>query len=164
MSWLAFGAMLLVDIRDLNKGPVETAGRIERDDPLFEGLGLELDTPVEVAGRLSRAGDDAFLWQGELHGRARGTCRRCLTEVAIPFDLDLDVVFSADPEVAEDPAVYPLKAPVTQVDLRPAVREEIALTVTAFPLCRDACAGLCPRCGSDLNAGPCRCAGSAEPG
>jgi uncharacterized protein len=156
--------MLLVDIRDLNKGPVETAGRIERDDPLFEGLGLELEAPVQVAGRLSRAGDDAFLWQARLSGATRGSCRRCLTEVATPFDLGLDVVFSSDPEVIDDPAVYPLGAPVVQVDLRPAVREEIALAVTAFPLCREDCAGLCPRCGADLNAGPCACRATAEPG
>lgn len=156
--------MLLVDIRDLNKGPVETAGRIERDDPLFEGLGLEFDAPVQVAGRLSRAGDDAFLWQARLRGNAHGTCRRCLTEVGVPFELGLDVVFSSDPEVMEDPAVYPLAEPVLQVDLRPAVREEIALAVTAFPLCREDCAGLCPRCGADLNAGPCACRTPAEPG
>ncbi|HWA15439.1 MAG TPA: DUF177 domain-containing protein [Gemmatimonadales bacterium] len=156
--------MLQVDIRDLNKGPVETAGKIERDDPLFEGLGLELDAAVQVEGRLSRAGEDSFLWQAELRGKARGTCRRCLTEVALPFELDLDVVFSADPEMADDPSVYPLKPPVMQVDLAPAVREEVALAVTAFPLCREECAGLCPRCGADLNAGPCACKAPAEPG
>jgi uncharacterized protein len=156
--------MLLVDIRDLNKGPVETAGRIERDDPLFEGLGLEFAAPVQVGGRLSRAGDDAFLWQARLQGRTQGNCRRCLIEVATPFDLGLDVVFSSDPDVIDDPAVYPLAAPVAQVDLRPAVREEIALAVTAFPLCREDCAGLCPRCGVDLNAGSCGCGAPAEPG
>jgi len=30
------------------------------------------------------------------------------------------------------------------------------------PLCRSDCRGLCPRCGADLNAGPCGC-GTAEP-
>ena len=30
-------------------------------------------------------------------------------------------------------------------------------------LCRDDCAGLCPRCGADLNAGPCACHNPAEP-
>lgn len=156
--------MLLVDIRDLNKGDVETTERVERDDPLFAGIELELDAPVNVAGRLSEAGEDAYLWQASLKGSARGTCRRCLTEVAVPFALTLHVVFSADPELAEDPAVYPLRPPVTHVDLRPVVREEIALGVTGFPLCREDCAGLCPRCGADLNAGPCACRTPAEPG
>lgn len=156
--------MLQVDIRELNKGAVETAGRLEQGDPLFEGLGLELDAPVNVEGRLSRAGEDAFLWQARLRGNAHGTCRRCLTDVAIPFDLSLNVMFSSDPDVAEDPSVYPLTPPVLRIDLGPAVREEIALAVTGFPLCREDCAGLCPRCGADLNAGPCKCTAPAEPG
>ena len=40
---------------------------------------------------------------------------------------------------------------------------ELALEVPAFVLCRDDCAGLCPTCGADLNAGPCACVRSAEP-
>ena len=35
---------------------------------------------------------------------------------------------------------------------------------TDLLLCRDDCAGLCPKCGADLNAGPCDCrATPAEP-
>jgi len=37
------------------------------------------------------------------------------------------------------------------------VREVILLEVPAAPICRPDCAGLCPRCGADRNAGPCAC-------
>ncbi len=131
---------------------------------MFEGLDLQLNAPVDISGRLSRAGEDAFLWQARVDGQVHGACRRCLTDVVTPFDLQLSVLFSADPETAEDPAVYPLDPPVLRVDLRPAVREELALAVTAYPLCREDCAGLCPRCGGDLNAGACVCGTTAEPG
>ena len=50
-----------------------------------------------------------------------------------------------------------------QIDLTGVVREELALEVPAFVLCREDCAGLCPTCGADLNAGPCACVRSAEP-
>jgi uncharacterized metal-binding protein YceD (DUF177 family) len=44
------------------------------------------------------------------------------------------------------------------------VREELALAAHAhLLLCREDCAGLCPRCGADLNAGPCACHTPAEP-
>ena len=43
------------------------------------------------------------------------------------------------------------------LDLRPAVREEWLLAAPAFVLCREDCKGLCPRCGADLNEGPCSC-------
>jgi uncharacterized protein len=45
-----------------------------------------------------------------------------------------------------------------RIDLAEVVREELALAVPPFVLCREDCAGLCPKCGSDLNAGPCECA------
>lgn len=149
--------MLQVDIRDLHHGPVETVGQLESEDPTFAGLGLELQGPIQVRGRLSQTGDQEFYWQAHLAGLVHGTCRRCLTDVVYPLDADVEVLFSADPEAGDDPSVYPLQAPVTRVDVRPAVREEVALAVSAYPLCREECAGLCPRCGADLNAGPCRC-------
>lgn len=150
--------MLKVDARALHGGPAETSGLIEPGDPTFEGLGLDLEGPVAVEGRLSRTGDEEFFWQAHLSGRLRGTCRRCLREVVSDLETEVGVLFSADPDAADDPAVYPLSAPVVQVDVRPAVREEVALAASAYPLCRPDCAGLCPRCGADLNDGPCGCA------
>lgn len=149
--------MLQVDVRDLHQGPVETLGRLEPEDQTFAGLSLDLDGPVEVKGRLAQTGDLEFFWQARVTGKLKGSCRRCLTDLVYPLDTDIEVLFSADPDAADDPSVYPLSAPVTRVDVRPAVREEVALAVSAYPLCREDCAGLCPRCGADLNAGPCRC-------
>jgi DUF177 domain-containing protein len=155
--------MLQVDVRELQRGPVETAGELEPQDPAFAGLDLELDGPVAVSGRLSQTGDHEYFWQARLVGRLRGECRRCLRTLTYPLDASVEVLFSADPDAADDPTVYPLTPPVTRVDVCSAVREEVALAVSAFPLCREDCAGLCPRCGSDLNAGPCSCRAQAEP-
>jgi uncharacterized protein len=149
--------MLQVDIRDLHHGPVETVGQLDPGDPTFAGLDLGLVGPVQVSGRLSETGDLEYFWHAHLTGRLQGSCRRCLTDVVYPLDADVEVLFSADPEAGDDPSVYPIPAPVTRVDLRPAVREEVALAVSQYPLCSEECAGLCPRCGADLNAGPCRC-------
>ncbi len=154
--------MLAVDVRDLHRGAVETVGQLAPQDEAFEGLGLALEGPVAVTGRLSQTGDHEFFWRAHLAGRVHGTCRRCLTAVTYPLDTDVEVLFSADPDAAEDPSVYPLVSPVTRVDVRPAVREEVALAVTDFPLCREDCAGLCLRCGADLNAGPCGCAALSD--
>ncbi len=154
--------MLTVDARDLQRGPVETSGVLDVADPTFAGLDLGLDSPVAVSGKLSQSGDQEFFWQARLTGRVRGTCRRCLTELVYPLGADVEVLFSADPDAADDPSVYALPAPVTRVDVRPVVREEIALAVSAYPLCREDCAGLCARCGADLNDGPCSCAAPSD--
>ena len=47
------------------------------------------------------------------------------------------------------------------LDLRPLVRDALLLELPVAPLCRDDCRGLCPRCGADLNSGPCDCRPSA---
>jgi uncharacterized protein len=157
--------MLRVDIRDLQRGPVRTDGTLKPDDRAFEGLGLGLDGPVEVTGQLQATGDGEYLWRGHIHGVVRGECRRCLTEVRQPVDVDVDAaVFTTDLESADDPDFYPLPERATAVDVGDVVREEVALAGQSnLLLCREECAGLCPRCGADLNAGPCACRAPAEP-
>lgn len=157
--------MLRVDIRDLQRGPVRTVGELSPEDPTFEGLGLELVGPVTVQGQLQATGDGEYLWRGGVHGVVRGECRRCLTEVIDEVDVQVDAaVFTSDPEAADDPEFYPLPEKAAAVDVGAVVREELALAAQAhFLLCRDDCAGLCPKCGADLNAGPCACHTPAEP-
>lgn len=157
--------MLRVDIRDLQRGPVRTVGELGPQDPAFEGLGLELDGPVQVTGQLQATSGGEYLWRGHIHGVVQGECRRCLTDVADAVDVDVDAaVFTTDPDAADDPDFYPLPERAATVNVADVVREELALAVQShLLLCREDCAGLCPRCGADLNAGPCRCQSPAEP-
>jgi uncharacterized protein len=82
-------------------------------------------------------------------------------------EVDIEVtaaVFTTDPDAADDPDFYALPDRAAAVDVGAVVREELALAAQAhLPLCRDDCAGLCPKCGVDLNAGPCGCHVPAEP-
>lgn len=149
--------MLQIDIRELRRGPVATQGKLEPRDPLFEDLDVTLVSPVTVGGTLESAGHGGYFWHGSFAGQVRAVCRRCLQEFVTPLDREVEVIFSADPELQDDPSVYPLLEPLAQVDLRPALREELALAVDVYPLCREDCRGLCPRCGADLNRGPCQC-------
>jgi uncharacterized protein len=155
--------MLQVDLRDVRRGPVITDAEVPADDPLLEGLALQFVTPVTVRGRVQATEEDEYLWRATIEARVAGECRRCLNPVEQDVSIDADVLFSADPDAADDPSVYALDASATALELGQAVREELALAVSPFPLCRDDCAGLCPGCGADLNAGPCGCTASAEP-
>ncbi len=154
-----------VDIRDIQRGPVRTDGELPPDDPTFDGLGLDLVGPVSVRGQLQSTGEGEYLWRGDLHGVVRGECRRCLSEVLDEVDIMVDAaVFSSDPEAVDHPDFYPMSDRDAAVDVGAVVREELALAAQAhLLLCREDCAGLCPRCGADLNAGPCACHTPAEP-
>jgi uncharacterized protein len=156
--------MLEVDPRELRRGPVETDGVLDADDAALAELGLALTGPVTVSGLLQGTPERmTFTWKGRIQATVRGECRRCLKEVASALDSAVDVMFTADPELADDLGVYLLPEPVTVIRVVPAVREELLLVAPAFVLCREGCAGLCPRCGADLNVGPCGCAATPEP-
>ena len=149
--------MLQVDLRELARGPVDTEGQLPGDDPLLEGLDVALAEPVRVTGRLQDAGEGRFYWRGALRTRIATECRRCLTPVPLPVTAQINALFSRDADALEDPNSYSLTPDATEIDLRPAVREELLLAVPRWVVCRDDCRGLCPRCGEHLNAGPCGC-------
>ncbi len=155
--------MLRVDLRELALGPVETRGELAQADPLFAGLDVALGAPVVVGGRLQATGDGRFYWHGTLATVVAAACRRCLAPVAVPVSADIGALFTQDAEALDDPDSYPLAPDATAIDVTPAVREEVILAVPRYVLCREDCRGLCPRCGQDLNAGPCGCAPAADP-
>ena len=155
--------MFQVDLRELARGPVKTPGELAPDDPLFERLDLTLAEPVRVAGRLQAAGEGRFYWQGTLRTVVTAVCRRCLAPVAVPVTAEIGALFTQDPDAQDDPESYPLARNATHVNLMPAIREELILAAPRYVACREDCRGLCPRCGQDLNAGPCGCAPAADP-
>src|SRR5262245_30760485 len=153
--------MLRVDLRELahGGGAVQTRGELKQDDPAFEGTGIALQQPVVVEGRLQSVGEDRFYWEGTAGTAGQGEGRRCLTPVATPLELQIGALFSQDPDALDDPDAYPVAPDATEIDVTPAVREELVLAAPQYVLCRDDCKGLCPQCGKDLNAGgaPCDC-------
>lgn len=154
--------MLRVDLRLARNGIVPVDVAVPPDDPAFAGLSLALHGPLAVSGPLAVAGRGSWRWDGRIAGVARGECRRCLRPVEAAFAAPVEAVYSTAEDIADDPGVYRLVEPVNAIDLTDAVREEVALTAPAWMLCREDCAGLCPRCGADLNEGPCACARSRE--
>jgi uncharacterized protein len=45
-----------------------------------------------------------------------------------------------------------------RIDLQDAVQEQVIMAFPIRALCNEACRGLCPQCGADLNEGDCGCA------
>ena len=50
-----------------------------------------------------------------------------------------------------------------QVDAGELARETFILEMDTKTLCSEDCKGLCPRCGADLNLGPCSCKKETDP-
>jgi len=81
-----------------------------------------------------------------------GDCRRCLGPVTGEVTVDFQELFEERPREGES---YRLGH--DSIDMEPLVREALLLDLPLAPLCSPGCRGLCPRCGADLNLGPCGC-------
>ena len=151
--------MLSFDVRALESKAVHVDGKLSPDDPIWQEGDPRPAEPIHVVGRLSSAGAGRFYFSGRLEGPTVAECRRCLTDVDVSVDDEAHFIF-AEPsaEGAEDPDVYPVDPRARDLDLRPAVREQWLLAVPSYVQCRDDCKGICPKCGADLNEGPCGCA------
>jgi uncharacterized protein len=155
--------MLRIDLAALRDGPVAIADQIAPDDPLVVATGLALAAPLAISGRLSAAGEGKYYWQAMLKTVVRAECRRCLAPVDVPIAESLGLVFVNEGEDEGGEDCYPVPRRAAVVDLSEAVREELLLAAPQFVECREDCRGLCPRCGADLNAGPCGCAPEMDP-
>lgn len=152
--------MLSFDIRSLTEHAVTVDDTLPTDDPVWMEGDAVPSEPIRVKGRLSSAGPGRFYWHGTIEGDVALACRRCLGEASGHVAEEAHLIFAeAGTEGAEDdPDVFLLDPRASELDLRPAVREQWLLNVPGYALCRDDCKGLCPTCGAEWNLGPCDCA------
>jgi uncharacterized protein len=150
--------MLTFDLRSLEAQAANVDDRLDSDDAVWQEGDPKPDAGVRVTGRLSATGTGQFYWHGRISGDVTMDCRRCLKEAHGHVEDESHIIYSEPDELTEDdPDVYPIEAGANELDLRPAIREEWLLAQPRYVLCRDDCKGLCPRCGKDLNEGPCDC-------
>ena len=115
---------------------------------------LHATVAVFVVGRLVNTGR-AFMLDAQAACRPVAACSRCLDDVAqdISFHIKEDFV---EAELATDEEIgFSDKT----IDIFPAVQRNLFLNIPMKPLCAADCAGLCPRCGKNLNEGGCDCKG-----
>lgn len=150
--------MLSFDLRALRTAAATVDADLAPDDEVWQEGDPLPDGPVHVTGRLSAAGSDRYYWHGQIEGAVKAPCRRCLTETRAGMREEAHVLFSEGAEEdADDPDVVQLAPGAAELDLREVVREQWLLNAPRYPLCREDCRGLCPKCGADLNAGDCGC-------
>lgn len=135
-------------------------GSLDLSDVRLWG-GAPLREPVQVSGRLSeRAG--ILSLDLDIRYRLAGECGRCLAPVRRDGRLSVRHVV-VDRLPRQDPEGEYVQAPGGRLDLDAVAREDLIPELPMELLCGEDCAGLCPKCGKDLNEGPCPC-GGWEPG
>jgi DUF177 domain-containing protein len=157
------GTAMELDLREVEQGQTHLDCSIEGPAVGLTPAELTLRGPLELSLNLDRRGDEIWV-RGKVHAVALQQCSRCLADFDQNLDLDFDVFCAKlrSPRTMspidldeEDGGIHFHDGRVLSIDAE--IREAVLLGLPMRPLCRESCAGLCPRCGEDRNLGPCRC-------
>ena len=137
-------AKLEIDVARLNpegediEGVVDDAVLDLHDEYVHPFAGIRYRLFVQLLGH-------ELLVRGTLEQDFDAVCSRC------GGDFDFTVMV---PDLA---ASFEVDEKTEFVDLTDELRQSIILALPTYPVCRDDCQGVCPRCGKNLNEGACSC-------
>ena len=126
------------------------------------GVSYPVSEPVMAEGMVRNTAG-VLVMTGRITTCIHGTCDRCATEFDREIDFPIDVILVSEManEENEDERVFPLEG--DSADLDDIVRTVFVLSLDSKLLCKEDCAGLCCRCGRNLNDGPCNCQKELDP-
>lgn len=120
-------------------------------------------SPVHVAGELVNE-TGILMLRGLISGTMEGDCDRCLCPVSLPVSVELAETVSESLQNPDDFENADVIVPANgEIDLLEIVKAKLLISLDTAFLCSDDCKGLCPRCGKDLNDGPCSCEPEMDP-
>jgi uncharacterized protein len=154
---------MIIKLYDIEEG-ISVKGKL--DGSLFkrpEDSDISFRSPIEYELTLQMAGENVWV-RGPVAATLSLVCARCLEEFTFSVESKLDIELlpgqkaPGAPEVelkTEEMNLYYFQG--DEIDLDPYVFEEVMLNLPIKALCSDACRGICPSCGKNLNIEECRC-------
>jgi len=131
---------------------------------------FELQGPVRFSCTLQRKGKRRVVLQGTVQASLVLSCNRCLADFPLQVDSVLHLIYEvADTEnhhlkemdlSAGELDIVELEEPV--LDLEDVARQQLYMVLPVRKICSEQCRGICPKCGRNLNDGPCDCAGETK--
>ncbi|MDO3700697.1 DUF177 domain-containing protein [Micromonospora sp. C28SCA-DRY-2] len=143
---------LVLDTRELPRRP-GALRTVKRVVPAPADLGVELIGVPEGADldldlRLESV-SEGVLVSGTVSGPVRGECGRCLREINDSVVVRIQELYayenSTTDTTTDEDEVGRMQGDL--IDLEPALRDAVVLTLPTNPRCREDCPGLCPECG-----------------
>ena len=146
---------LVFDTRSLGRR-AGAMSEVRTSVPAPPGMGIEVigvvaGSAIELDLRLESV-VEGVLVTGTAAMQARGECVRCLGDVLVPVEVDVQELFVHEGQEEDDEDVSRLNGDL--IDLEPVLRDDVVLELPFQPLCDDECPGLCPSCGARLADDP----------
>ncbi len=119
-----------------------------------------ISRPVEVTGSVRNSADVLSL---EMTARTTldAVCDRCGKEFLQDKEIAYSCMLAEELQNEDNDEIVLLTD--GEVDLGDLARTAFILGMDTKTLCSEDCKGLCPRCGADLNLGPCSCKKEVDP-
>ena len=120
-----------------------------------------IDQPVRVTGQVRNMAG-ALVLEGTAATTLHLVCDRCAKPFAREKTVRLETLLAQElaDERSDDEIVLLEDG---EVDVGDLARTAFILGMDTKTLCSEDCKGLCPRCGADLNLGPCSCGKETDP-
>ena len=151
----------LSKIIDCPGATVDFSTNVDLSDLLY-GTCYPVSEPVMASGTVRNTAG-VLVMQGEITTCIHGVCDRCASDFDqdVEFPIDVVLVRELANEENEDEWVFPLEG--DEANLEEIVRTVFVLNMDTKLLCDPDCAGMCHRCGHNLNEGPCNCQKEIDP-
>jgi len=154
-----------VDLKDLGHEKLSFAASFEPGVVNFGTESVQQIGPLDWSASAERAGEEIRI-AGSLKTTVELPCSRCLEPAKIAIDKSFDLFFrQGDEEMFDEDQDVELEEADTrtafftgtQLAIADILSEQILLALPMKALCTVDCKGLCPHCGTNLNAGKCNC-------
>jgi len=139
------------------------ARTFQPEDVAQEGDAYRIVAPVQLQFEIHKD-KERFRLVGSAVTELELGCSRCLESFRLPVNADFDLRYLPASEVSQDEEREIEEEDLEtsyyrddQIDLNELLREQFYLALPMKPLCEEACKGLCPQCGTNLNTGSCSC-------
>lgn len=134
-------------------------GVLDIDSFTVGGMDLTIAGGVHYDLLLTNTGEGILL-TGTASCDAATSCARCLDPTSLELSGDVEGYYVLE----EDSGVegyeddeFEFASPDGTFDIAPAILAALVHATPFVVLCEDDCAGLCAKCGANLNDGPCAC-------
>ena len=151
----------LAQIMDRPGQSVSFSTSVDLSD-LQYGTTYPVSEPVVAEGSVRNTAG-VLVMKGSVRTCIHGVCDRCASDfdADVEFPIDAVLVKEFANEENEDEWVFPLEGDAA--DLEEIVRTVFVLNMDSQLLCKPDCKGMCCRCGTNLNEGPCSCQKELDP-
>jgi uncharacterized protein len=153
---------MILDLSHLRQPETEVVRRYQPEAFAGRSNQFRVLAPVSLTMRVHKD-RDRYRLGGTVSTVLELACSRCLEAFQMPVDASFDLRYlpqsqntGDEREIEEDDLTDAFYRDEV-IDLGQLMDEQFYLALPMKPLCREACRGLCPNCGTNLNDASCEC-------